>query len=80
MYRSDSTSSVGNEEGNGHTRWNGRASFTGSTQRWTVSLWGRNLGDEEYTNFYIDIRDILGVEPGLVGAPRTYGAEVTLRF
>lgn len=80
LNRSDSTSSVGNAEGNGHTRWNGRASFTGSTERWTVSVWGRNLGDEEYTNFYADFRDSIGVIPGIVGPPRTYGAEVTLRF
>ena len=80
LYRSDSTSSVGNEEGNGHTRWNGRATFTGSTERWTASLWGRNLGNEEYTNFYADFRDSIGVVPGIIGAPRTYGADVTLRF
>ena len=80
MYRSDSTSGVGNAEGNGHSRWNGRASFTGNTERWTVSVWGRNLGDEEYTNFYIDLREEIGVIAGLLGAPRTYGAEVTLRF
>ena len=80
MYRSDSASFLGSERGNGHTRWNGRATFTGSTERWTVSFWGRNLGNEEYTNFYLDQRETLGVETALVGAPRTYGAELTLRF
>ena len=80
LNRSDSTSSVGNAEGNGHTRWNGRATFTSRSERWAASLWGRNLGDEEYTNFYADFRDSIGVVPGLLGPPRTYGADVTLRF
>ncbi len=79
LNRTDSTSSVGNAEGNGHTRWNGRASFTGSSERWTVGVRGRNLGNEEYTNFYLDARGI-GVIAAIIGPPRTYGADVTLRF
>ena len=55
----------------------------GSTDRWTVGLcglWGTNLGDEEYTNFYADFRDSIGGIPAIIGPPRTYGADVTLRF
>ncbi|MGI9284850.1 MAG: hypothetical protein ACR2P1_05645 [Pseudomonadales bacterium] len=37
-----------------------RATFADEAQRWSLSLWGKNLNDEEYRqygNFSLDLRD-----------------------
>lgn len=80
VHRSGAVYFVDARESDGHTRWNARATFSSNTERWTASLWGMNLGDEEYATFYAHLLDGLGVELLLPGRPRTYGAEVTLRF
>ncbi len=58
------------------TLWNGRIGIQSATGSWEASLWGRNLGDEEYATYrYV-------VLPGSwnehFGMPRTYG--LTLRY
>jgi len=40
-----------------------------------VSLWGKNLADEEYRNFGIDF-DSIGFAGNRFGWPRTYGLDV----
>lgn len=65
---------------NAHLAW--------SNERLTLSLWGRNLTDEEYAThglyFGADPRDDFGAWGNQtyqqLGSPRTYGVEATLRL
>ncbi|MBK6279536.1 MAG: TonB-dependent receptor [Gammaproteobacteria bacterium] len=50
---------------------------TGGTLR--ASLWGRNLGDEEYNTFGINFAS-LGPVTAHYGEPRSYGMDVTWEF
>jgi outer membrane receptor protein involved in Fe transport len=64
------------------------AQLAWSSDRVTVSLWGRNLTDEEYAThglyFGADPRDDFGAWRNQtyyqLGAPRTYGLEASLRL
>jgi iron complex outermembrane receptor protein len=44
-----------------------------------VSLWGKNLTDEEYINFGIDFGAI-GWAGAVYGEPRTYGFDVVYTY
>jgi len=57
-----------------------RAGFVSSDDRWEVSLWGRNLSDEKYLTFMLDLSPDFGLYQGISGSPRTYGASLTYRF
>jgi iron complex outermembrane recepter protein len=50
----------------------------------SFSLWGKNLGNTEYLSYGLAQRNIsdggLGFDYTLVGEPRTYGLEVTVRY
>ena len=46
-------------------------------KNWHLTLWGRNLGDEEWAA----TRDtILGTGSTVYGAPRTYGLKIGYQF
>ena len=54
-----------------------RISYLPPSERWSISLWGNNLTDEEYFD------DVVGNSTGLRGsyaAPRTYGVDITFNF
>ena len=55
----------------------GRISFAPPDKPWSVSVWGRNLGDKVYRT---NIIDILGDAVSSFGAPRTFGVEVAAKF
>jgi len=58
--------------------WNARVSLMAADDQWQLSLWGRNLGDEEYftdINFYNEATHV-----GSVGAPRTWGVNLAYQF
>jgi iron complex outermembrane receptor protein len=55
-----------------------RVTWRSQGDRWNVSLWGRNLTDEEYRTHMI-ISNIAG-SVDLWNLPRTYGATVTYNF
>lgn len=55
----------------------GRLSVTPNDGDLTVSLWGRNLTDELYRT---NIIAFFGDEVSRLGAPRTYGASVAVKF
>ena len=59
---------------------NARAYFTTADERWQFSAWVKNLADEEYRTSAIDLLATFGFDYSHVGAPRTYGADVTFRF
>ena len=48
------------------------------TERWNLSLWGKNLTDDEYAGFTGATSPITGASPYFLTPPRTYGA--TLRY
>jgi len=47
---------------------------------WSVSLWARNVTDEEYFDFLAAQSASTGMIAGQPGDPRTYGATYTLEF
>lgn len=55
----------------------GRISLSPPDKPWSVSVWGRNLTDEEYRT---NIIDILGDAVSSFGAPRTFGVELSTKF
>ena len=58
------------------TVYNARIGLQGNDGAWEASLWGRNLGDEEYSTYRYVL--LPGTFNNHVGAPRTYG--LTLRY
>lgn len=48
--------------------------------RMRVSLWGKNLTDESYYNFGVNVFDSFGFDINTYGAPRTYGVEFEIDF
>jgi iron complex outermembrane receptor protein len=64
---------------------NARVSFESSARRgFSVAAWVKNLTNRQYLAYGLNQKDpdtgALGFDYGLVGEPRTYGAEATLRF
>jgi len=45
--------------------------------RWSVTLWGKNLADEQYSQLGLPF---LGDLVEVWGPPRTYGADFTYSF
>jgi iron complex outermembrane recepter protein len=45
-----------------------------------IALWGKNLLDEEYDTFRLDVYNALGTVTAFRGAPRTYGLSLTYRM
>ena len=56
---------------------NGRLSLSPPDQPWSVSIWGRNLTDDLYRT---NIIAFFGDEVSRLGAPRTYGVELSYDF
>ena len=79
-FQDETLYAFGSGMGDSYTVFNGRLGFSALDERWGVSIWGRNLGDEEYFNFWADGRETLGYVYSHVAAPRTYGVELTYRF
>lgn len=64
--------------------WNARISWSdipgpGSASL-DLSLWGKNITDESYWNFGVNLYDSLGYTVNSYGPPRTFGLDVTFRF
>ena len=60
--------------------YNGRLSWHGSDGSYSVSLWGKNLSDEEYDGYAINLQAGFGYDYFQQGPPRTYGLEFSYRF
>ena len=58
---------------------NARLNFTTVDNRWQFGLWARNLAEKKYRTSAINL-DTFGFDYSHIGAPRTYGADVTFRF
>ncbi len=59
----------------GYTLWNASLSLTTSDERWSASLWCKNLADEEYLQYINDLQG-LGSILRTPGMPRTYGVNI----
>ncbi|MBS0394164.1 MAG: TonB-dependent receptor [Proteobacteria bacterium] len=64
---------------------NARVSLLGGRDNhFSVALWGKNLANKEYLSYGLAQRNIedggLGFDYALVGEPRTYGVEFTVRY
>lgn len=58
---------------------NARIGVRSDDGRWSASLWGRNLGDEEVRVGYANL-DSFGYKLHSYEDPRAYGVEVTVRY
>lgn len=58
--------------------FNSRISY--DTERYTVSLWGKNLSNKTYYPYGIALENLFGTGYRVRAQPRTYGIEATLRF
>ena len=59
---------------------NARLSLLSQDNRWEVSAWVKNLGDEEYRTAAQDLALSLGFSEIVVGVPTTWGLEFEYRF
>ena len=59
---------------------NGRISYSWKDDRYTVSAWGRNLFDEGYNTYAINLQSSFGFDLLQEGEPRRYGLEFSARF
>jgi len=57
---------------------NGRIGLLSSSGSWEASIWGRNLGDEEYNTYRYVV--LPGSYNQQIGMPRTYGLTVRYNF
>ena len=52
-----------------------------SDEHWSISLFGRNLGNEDYiTNMFVESTLLGATAVANVAKPRTYGIEVAYHF
>jgi len=58
----------------------GRVSVNLDRSNTSISVFGRNLTDEQYIAGVVDLDSSLGWNVGFQGAPRTYGVEITKRW
>jgi len=58
--------------------FNSRANYT--YDRYTFSIWGKNLADKTYYPFGIAIENLFGNGYRVRAAPRTFGAEMAVKF
>ena len=47
---------------------------------WNLSIWGKNLTDDEYASMINDVQKWSGNQPHLLAPPRTYGVDVRYNF
>jgi iron complex outermembrane receptor protein len=59
---------------------NARLSLMSQDERWAVSAWVKNIGDEEYRTAAQDLALSLGFSEIVVGVPTTWGLEFEYRF
>jgi iron complex outermembrane receptor protein len=61
-----------------HELWNASATWYSADQNWVVSLWGKNLADEEY--IVHTIRSNVAGTVDVWAPPRTYGLTANYKF
>lgn len=61
-----------------YTLWNGSASW--ERHNWEVTVWVKNLTDEEYSQIHFDMGPAFGLLQDLKGEARRYGVELSYHF
>ena len=79
-YLDEVSYDIGSGEADSYTLVNAGLSFVANDEQWAVSLWCKNIADEEYATWFGDFTQTIGHAAAIVGAPRTYGAELSYRF
>jgi iron complex outermembrane receptor protein len=64
----------------GYWVFNAGVAFSDAAEKYTLAFWASNLADEEYDVFAINLQGAAGYNYFSQGAPRTYGADFTVRF
>lgn len=59
--------------------WNARVSYTSADESWQVAGWVKNVGDEEYRLYNLDL-GLLGISEEVYAPPRWWGATLSYRF
>jgi iron complex outermembrane receptor protein len=59
---------------------NARFSASFDDGAWVASIWAKNLTDEKYTSFKLNLQALFNYDYTQRGAPRTYGVELTHQF
>ena len=80
-YRGDVYYDVFNNDSafqDGYSLFNANIGVVDPDGRWSATLWGNNLADEEYIT--IAVQGFGGQTIHTLGSPRTYGVRVTSRF
>ncbi|MBD2857772.1 TonB-dependent receptor [Spongiibacter sp. KMU-158] len=60
--------------------YNGRLGWYANDGSYSVSIWGKNLLDEEYHVYALNLQANFGFDEYIAGQPRTYGLEVSYNF
>jgi iron complex outermembrane receptor protein len=63
-----------------YTIWGARVGFISASDRWEIALWSKNLANEDYFTFGLDLSGDFGLYQMIAAAPRTYGLELIGRF
>jgi outer membrane receptor protein involved in Fe transport len=64
----------------GYTLLNARLGIGANDKRWLLEAWAENLGNETYRQIVIDAPLQAGSWNAFLGAPRTYGVTLRLRY
>ncbi|MFC3031210.1 TonB-dependent receptor [Pseudoalteromonas fenneropenaei] len=62
----------------GYTLWHGQMAYQG--KNWSLSVWGKNLFDQEYSHLKFDLSNFLGMLEDFKGEGRRFGASFKLAF
>jgi outer membrane receptor protein involved in Fe transport len=63
-----------------YTVANARIGYTDSSGRWDVSAYCKNCTDTWYRVYNLDLSGFLGINQGVYGPPRLYGASVAYHW
>ena len=80
QYFSPFNKEAGNQRLEQDSYWLLNAQLIWDAEDYTVRLWGRNIQDETYMVYGIDIRSGFDVDYFMRGAPRSYGVDFSYRF
>ena len=65
---------------NGYSLLNAHLDWESGDGKWNASVWGKNLTDKFYHTSRVDLLAGFGYDYNHIGAPRTYGVSVGLKF
>ena len=73
----DASNRIDENEQDSYSLVNARLAYHSADERWNIAVWGNNLTDEEY---YDEVVSFATAVRATVGAPRTYGVDISFNF